>query len=610
MMTGVFVCGRHNASVSSRVSSVGVWSLFRYEVMKRIKPTIVLDPELESESEEIEEIDDVGPPLSVHLIKDINTSAPPSENINRLDAGVSSTPMIVIHSTSYDASPVSKTEVADSEPPPSEPPPPAPQPDPEQPYPSPNPVPEAGSTQNRLPSAPPPKLSSHPPPPNPAAHPSFFPNYRHPSTVPTPIPVRVSLSSPIPHPAPLPVTPPVPVPRKTQRIPTVPPPAATTVDVNEDQEEQGSRLSLEEMRWPAGDDDSEAESTLRDAQFKTLADETSYKNLGEEQDPAEDLHAPGDVIGNRYELLELLGRGGHGLVFKAYDQSLGGQVAIKFLHPDVAASQEFRTRLKREAQAMAALSGSCVVEVRELLETPDGELFLVMELLHGITLSHYIRNAEKDGYYLRLRDIYDLLHPIVETLEHAHSQGLIHRDLKPANIFVLESQFRGRVRLLDFGLVKVQHAGSITQDGIVVGSPSYMAPETWRGKTDDITHLVDVYSLGAILFRMLAGKVPFEAHTPIEVLIRSSTEPRPSLHEIRGDLPPGVDEWVNHTLAVAPEERYQSVKTMWNVLWQILWPNTLGPWFFNQLGDCFPDIDVHEIPEAQTRMIASKVAHP
>jgi serine/threonine-protein kinase len=278
----------------------------------------------------------------------------------------------------------------------------------------------------------------------------------------------------------------------------------------------------------------------------------------------------GDIIDGRYKILEQLGEGGHGVVLKAVDQTLGSLVAIKFLHDKVAAEPGFKTRLQREAKAMGTLSGTSAVQVYSFGKTGDGGLYIVMEFVAGRTLESYLHQIEAHGGQIAVTKLVDLLGPIVDTLELAHQNGIIHRDLKPANIMVLDTLGRGPVRLLDFGLAKDLNADPLTMEGLVAGSPSYIAPETWYGKSDLIDHRIDVYAMGAIVFRALSGTPPFDARQPIDRLIMAVTRgPRPKLSPLRDDLPPGIDDWIEKSLAIKREQRFDSVRAMWSAFLDI-----------------------------------------
>ena len=269
------------------------------------------------------------------------------------------------------------------------------------------------------------------------------------------------------------------------------------------------------------------------------------------------------VVGNRYELLNVLGKGGHGVVYRARDRETGADVAIKFLHDTFAEDPQYNIRMLREAQVMAALAGTSAIRVHGLHTTPDGALYLVMEYLKGADLDDYLDRRAAAGSSFSIEELFQLLDPIVDTLEAAHRRGIVHRDLKPGNIFVLNE---GGVRLLDFGLAKVLTASPLTSEGMVAGSPSYIAPEVWRGNPRVLDHRIDVYSLGAIAFRALAGAVPFAGSTLIEKFQLATAGERPSLHQLRPDLPPEIDQWVAQALAIDPERRFRKVRGMWNAL--------------------------------------------
>ncbi|WP_437925766.1 serine/threonine-protein kinase [Sorangium sp. So ce291] len=332
-------------------------------------------------------------------------------------------------------------------------------------------------------------------------------------------------------------------------------------------------------------------------------------------------HDIDDVIDGRYKLLEVVGQGGHGVVYRALDQQTGAHVAVKCLHPEFASDPALKARMRREASAMGALSGTSATQVFAFTEAPDGTLCIVMEFLKGSDLETTLRQLEAQHQRLPLARLQEFFRPIVDTLDAAHARGIVHRDLKPANIFVLESDAaspsssfssppsppssggsahivsdrahpaaglgqppgagggaqgsaaasaRGGVRLLDFGLVKVMQADPLTREGAIPGSPSYIAPEVWKGRPQEIDHRIDIYSLGAVLFRVLAGRVPFSGASRVDILLAAARGPRPSLHAFRPDLPPEVDAWVARALAVVPEERFQDVRALWSALGPLL----------------------------------------
>lgn len=280
-------------------------------------------------------------------------------------------------------------------------------------------------------------------------------------------------------------------------------------------------------------------------------------------------HLPGELLDGRYRLLDVLGRGGHGVVYKAFDEVAETEVAVKFLHPEFAQDPEFNVRMLREAQVASKLAGTAAIQIHALRSDRSGALFIVMELLEGNDLSHYLEMWESQGQLFPVAEVPKIFEPIVHTLAAAHDMGIAHRDLKPGNIFVMSARKGGQVRLLDFGLAKVMSANPLTRNGMVAGSPSYIAPEVWRGDPTKLDHRIDVYSLGALIYRVLAGEPPFTG-TLIELMQASLGAKRPSLHAKRPELPAGVDEWVKKALAIAPDQRFQRVTEMWRALSEIL----------------------------------------
>ena len=275
----------------------------------------------------------------------------------------------------------------------------------------------------------------------------------------------------------------------------------------------------------------------------------------------------GQLIDDRYRVLGVLGQGAHGVVYAAEDETLGSTVALKCLSNELASDPAFKVRMHREARAMGALSGTSAAQIFAFNKTPEGGLYIVMELLAGRDLEAYLREIEGHGGRIELRRLVGLLGPIAETLERAHDLSLVHRDVKPGNIFVLDTLVRGGVRLLDFGLAKDLNATPLTAEGMVAGSPAYIAPEVWRGRAREADRRIDVYSLGAVLFRALAGSPPFDPRQPMDrFLVAVTRGPRPSLAALRPDLPVAIDGWVEKALAIEPDDRFGSVAKMWGSL--------------------------------------------
>jgi len=271
----------------------------------------------------------------------------------------------------------------------------------------------------------------------------------------------------------------------------------------------------------------------------------------------------GTVIGGRYEVRGLLGKGGQSAVYRARDLREGDEVALKILRRELVTDSDSRERMMREAQALASLHHTAAVSVLDQCWTEDGALVLVTELLHGQDLETVLAAAEARGVRVTVDAVRDLLQPIADTLEAAHQIGIVHRDLKPANILVIDPAHGGGTRLLDFGFAKFLRARSFTADGTVAGSPSYIAPEAWSGRTETLDHRMDVYALGAIIYRALAGHPPFRADNLADMLVAVTSHDRPSLHAVRPDLPRHIDDWVREALAIEPTDRFERIRALW-----------------------------------------------
>jgi serine/threonine-protein kinase len=271
----------------------------------------------------------------------------------------------------------------------------------------------------------------------------------------------------------------------------------------------------------------------------------------------------GQVLGGRYELTSVIGRGGQSTVYRARDQIDGDEVAVKLVH-GAAGDPDATERIFREAQSMSQLIGTAAVRILHQVRTDDGSLGLVMELLEGRDLEAHLTELEKRKELPSLAWIERIFKPIVETLAVAHDRGMVHRDLKAENIFVLKDD-QG-VRLIDFGFVKMMRSMKITGAEVVAGSPSYIPPEIWIQGAANADARADVYSLSVMLYRALAGKLPFRGETVIELMVEVTTAARPKLHELRPDLSPDVDAWVEQALAIDRDLRFTSVMGAWRAL--------------------------------------------
>jgi serine/threonine-protein kinase len=270
--------------------------------------------------------------------------------------------------------------------------------------------------------------------------------------------------------------------------------------------------------------------------------------------------AGGHVIAARYELMDVVGRGGYSLVFRARDRLSGDVVAVKMLSDVAARDPQQVERLRREQKALARLSGTGTVKVIDLCPSASGKLCLVMEWLDGVDLEQRLQQLDVRRERMSSEELLAIVGPLVDTLDRAHGAGILHRDLKPANVFLLSPAAGSGVRLLDFGLARMRRANPLTSAGSIMGSPSYIAPEVWKGKPDELDQRVDVYSLGVIVFAALGGRLPFDGSTLEEKFVQTTSAPRPSLYALRPDLPVDLDVWVEEILAIDPEQRFSSVR--------------------------------------------------
>ena len=253
-----------------------------------------------------------------------------------------------------------------------------------------------------------------------------------------------------------------------------------------------------------------------------------------------------NIVANRYRLREQIGRGGMGVVWRARDERLGRDVALKVLHPWVADDPELRERFEREAAALARLEHPNVVRLYDVLEN-DGQTVLVMEVVDGVSLDTLIAGRALDWEETRRYGA-----PVAAALAHAHTRGVVHRDLTPANVLV--ERGTGRVVVTDFGLARLARSPrSAPVSGVLAGTPEYWAPEQAAGRATGPA--TDLYALGCILFRMLSGRMPFEGEDRLATGLRRAYEAAPSLAGPAPDAPPAAVTLVDRLLDRDPERR-------------------------------------------------------
>jgi serine/threonine protein kinase/Tfp pilus assembly protein PilF len=251
---------------------------------------------------------------------------------------------------------------------------------------------------------------------------------------------------------------------------------------------------------------------------------------------------------SHYRILEKLGEGGMGVVYKAEDTNLDRFVAIKTLPRRIAANSEERERFKREAKAAAALNHPNIATIYGIEELDD-ETVIVMEYIEGKELSEHTGSGA-----LPVDQAIDLALPIAEGLGAAHRKGIVHRDVKSSNIMMSAN---GQPKIMDFGLAKVRGAAQVTKEGTTIGTAAYMSPEQARG--EEVDHRSDIWSFGVLLYEMLAGGRPFRSDYDQAVVYAILNEDPPALTGIRPELPEKLEAIVRKCLAKDPEQRYQSM---------------------------------------------------
>ncbi|MGI6224896.1 MAG: Stk1 family PASTA domain-containing Ser/Thr kinase [Peptococcales bacterium] len=256
----------------------------------------------------------------------------------------------------------------------------------------------------------------------------------------------------------------------------------------------------------------------------------------------------GKKIGNRYEILALIGGGGMSLVYQAKDIYLNRIVAVKVLREQFTSDNEFVRRFRREAQAVASLSHPNIVSIYDVGQEQDIH-YLVMEYIKGKTLKELIQEKAP----LPLPEVIDIVKQICDALEHAHENAIVHRDIKPHNIIITRG---GRVKVTDFGIARAVSTATVTHTRGIIGSVHYFSPEQAKGEITG--EKSDIYSLGIVLYEMVTGKLPFEGESPISVaLMHIQNEPIPPSH-YNPNLPENIEKIILKAINKNPNERYEN----------------------------------------------------
>ena len=262
---------------------------------------------------------------------------------------------------------------------------------------------------------------------------------------------------------------------------------------------------------------------------------------------------------DKYELRERIGRGG---MAEVYHASLDRLVAIKVLHPFLGEDPEFKERFEREARNIAKLRHNNIIQVFDFDHDEQRDLyFMIMEFIDGPTLRNLMIQHEVKGDRLPIAETIRIARALAGALAYAHEHDMVHRDIKPANVMIDADK---RVVLTDFGIAKIATGQQITASGTMIGTPAYMAPEQGLGQAGD--HRSDIYSLGVVMFQLAAGRPPYEADTPIGLVLKHVNDPLPVLKKINSAVPEGLERIIYKSMAKSPGERLQSAQELYNLL--------------------------------------------
>jgi serine/threonine protein kinase len=278
----------------------------------------------------------------------------------------------------------------------------------------------------------------------------------------------------------------------------------------------------------------------------------------------------------KYELLNRLGQGGMGEVWKARDTQLRRYVAIKILHPNLQENPDFVTHFMREAQFVASLQHPNIVQIHDFqltdMQGSGVTAYMVMDYVEGGTLADYIRATSRKGLFPPAEDIVYLFTAISLALDYAHQKGMVHRDIKPANILLdkraTTSKPMGEPILTDFGIAKLQGGGAATVTHTAIGTPLYISPE--QAKAQVATERSDLYSLGVILYEIVTGITPFRGNNPIAIMMQHVNEMPTPPTLINPNISPALSEVVLRSIAKDPAARFPTASAMTVTLAQSL----------------------------------------
>ncbi len=275
---------------------------------------------------------------------------------------------------------------------------------------------------------------------------------------------------------------------------------------------------------------------------------------------APDDELVGQVVGDTYTIIRVVGEGGMGRVYEARHMRIGGKrFAVKLLHPEYARLPEVLSRFQREAEAAASIESPHVGDVYDIGRTADGRPFIVAEFLEGKELAELVR----DRGALSIPYAVKIVRQICKALAAAHARGIVHRDMKPENVFLVGDLNSPVAKVIDFGISKVVDASgspSLTKTGMIMGTPSYMAPEQARG--DKVDHRVDVYATGAILYELVTGRRPFDRADPTATIMAVLLEEPERPCALNGNVPESLEVVIQRAMAKSPSARYDSMSAL------------------------------------------------
>ncbi|MGB2908031.1 MAG: protein kinase [Candidatus Aminicenantaceae bacterium] len=259
----------------------------------------------------------------------------------------------------------------------------------------------------------------------------------------------------------------------------------------------------------------------------------------------------GKTIAGKYKIIEEIGRGGMGLVYKAKDIKLKRTVALKFLPPELTQDSEAKQRFIQEAQAAAALNDPHICTIHEVDED-EGQIFIAMEYIQGLSLKQRLEEGP-----LVIDEAKDLALQVAEGLKEAHDKGIVHRDIKPANIMLTE---KGQAKITDFGLAKLTCGADLTKASTIMGTVAYMSPEQAKG--EEVDHRTDIWSLGAMLYEMLTGERPFKKSHEQALIYEILNEEPPSIKKYRPDVPVSLEQVILRSLKKSTGDRYKDIREL------------------------------------------------